>query len=116
MAAKHLPSIAPPPPHDTLRALTPSGFTCLLIFKLSCSLGDGKRNRRCNGRRWRRPDPPASERYLPALPAPRPAAREPRGPSDPHPDLLGKSEQALGKDGEDTDTPYTVLVTYVSPA
>lgn len=48
---------------------------------------------------------PEGGRYLPALPAfpaPCPAARLPRGPSSPHPDLLGKPEQALGKDRQET--------------
>lgn len=49
--------------------------------------------------------------------APLVPARQPgwhRVPSNPHPDPLGKSEQALGKDGEDADIPYAVPLTYPS--
>lgn len=54
--------------------------------------------------------------YLPCPPSQR-IARQPgchRVPSNFDLDLLGKSQHALRRDSEDADTPYAVLLTYVS--
>lgn len=54
--------------------------------------------------------------YLPCPPSQR-IARQPGChwvPSNFDPDLLGKSQHALRRDSEDADTPYAVLLTYVS--
>lgn len=62
----------------------------------------------CSNRRRRRRRPPPFSKGVMAQPGWH------RVPSNPHPDPLGKSERALGKDGEDADISYAVPLTYPS--